>query len=383
MSPPSHDPALRAVATVDLDAIAANVAALRRHVDGRDLMAVVKADGYGHGIVASARAARRGGAGWLGVALLDEALQLRAAGDKGPVLSWLAVPGERYAEGILADVEVSAYSVEQLAEIAAAARSVGRPARVQLKVDSGLGRGGATPDVWAALLDASVAAQAAGQVEVTGIWSHLACSDEPEHPSVAAQQKVYAEALDHAVGAGLEPVHRHLANSGATLEIPDTWLTLVRPGIAVYGVSPFTDGHSPVPLQPAMTLEARLALVKQVPAGHGVSYGHTYVTDRATRLGLVPLGYGDGVPRHASNRGVVQIGAERCRIVGRVCMDQFVVDLGDVPAAPGDRVVLFGSGADGEPTALDWAVAADTIGYEIVTRIAARVPRRYVGGVDG
>jgi len=383
MSPHSHDTALRAVATVDLDAIAANVATLRGHVDGRGVMAVVKADGYGHGIVEAARAARRGGADWLGVALLDEALQLRAAGDTGPVLSWLAVPGERYADGILADVEVSAYGVDQLAEIGAAARSVGRRAHVQLKVDSGLGRGGATPQTWGALVDAAVAAQADGLVEITGVWSHLACSDEPDHPSVAAQQKVFGEALDHAVATGLKPTHRHLANSAATLAIPDTWHTLVRPGISVYGVSPFSDGHSPVPLRPAMTLEARLALVKQVPAGHGVSYGHTYVTDRPTRLGLVPLGYGDGVPRHASNRGEVQILGERCPVVGRVCMDQFVVDLGDVPASPGDRAVLFGSGSDGEPTAHDWAAAADTIGYEVVTRIAARVPRRYVGGVDG
>jgi len=371
----------RAEVVVDLDAIAANTAALRAHVGGLDLMAVVKADAYGHGILESARAARAGGAGWLGVALLDEALALRAAGDRGSILSWLAVPGERYGAALSADVEVSAYGVAQLDEICAAARSAGRRAAVQLKLDSGLGRGGAHPDAWPALVGAAKAAQDTGRIEVTGVWSHFACSDEPDHPSVKAQITAYEAGIAHAVDAGLEPAHLHFANSGALLAIPAAWFTMVRPGISLYGVSPFADGSSPVPLRPAMRLQARLAMVKRVRAGQGVSYGHSYTTTRETTLALVPLGYGDGIPRHASNRGPVHINGEVFAIAGRVCMDQFVVDIGDHTAKAGDLAVLIGDASRGEPTAHDWAAAADTIGYEVVTRIGSRVPRRYVGDV--
>jgi alanine racemase len=372
--------AVRAEAVVDLDAISTNTEALRRHVEGRDLMAVVKADGYGHGIAEAAAAARRGGAGWLGVALLDEALHLRNGGDSGPILSWLAVPGERYAEAILADVEVSAYTEDQLTEIASAARHTGRRARLQLKLDSGLGRGGAHPDQWPRLVDAAARLQAEGTVEVTGLWSHLACSDEPTHPSVAAQTATFKDGVRYAGDAGLEPRHLHLANSGGVLNLPDTWFTMVRPGIAVYGVSPMADGSSSVPLRAAMTLQATVALVKRVHAGQGVSYGHTYVTDHETTLALVPLGYGDGIPRHASGCGQALLGSRLFSVAGRVCMDQFVLDVADTPVRAGDRVVIFGEARRGEPTAHDWAQAAGTIGYEIVTRIGPRVPRRYVGG---
>lgn len=384
MTSPARDPlaaSVRAEAVVDLDAIAANAATLRAHVGGLDLMAVVKADGYGHGIVESGRAARAGGAGWLGVALLDEALTLRAAGDRGPILSWLAVPGENYRAALDAGVEVSAYSVSQLDEIRAAAASSGRRAAVQLKLDSGLGRGGAAADDWPALVEAARCAQDAGRVEVTGVWSHLACSDQPRHPSVTAQLAAYRAGVSHAFDAGLEPAHQHLANSGGVLAVPGSWFTMVRPGIALYGVSPFSDADSPVPLRPAMRLEARLAMVKRVHQGQGVSYGHTYTTVGETTLALVPLGYGDGIPRHASNRGPVHLGGRLFEVAGRVCMDQFVLDIGDLPAAPGDLAVLIGDPAEGEPSAADWAVACDTIGYEIVTRIGSRVPRRYVGEV--
>jgi alanine racemase len=369
----------RAEAVVDLDAISANTERLRAHAEGRDLMAVVKADGYGHGIEQAARAARRGGATWLGVAFLDEALRLRAAGDRGPILSWLAVPGEAYGEGIAADVELAAYTAGQLRDIADAARDLGVAAKVQLKLDSGLGRGGSHPDQWPQLVDEARSQEARGRVRVTGVWSHFACSDEPDHPSVAAQLETYKVGVDHATASGLEPEHLHLANSGGALAIPDSWFTMVRPGIAVYGISPFADGGSPVELTPAMTLRATLALVKRVHAGQGVSYGHTYVTDRETTLGLVPLGYGDGIPRAASNRAQVEIGGARSTVAGRVCMDQFVVDLGDRHAAAGDEVVVFGAGRGGEPTAHDWALASDSIGYEVVTRIGPRVPRVYVG----
>jgi len=372
----------RAEAVIDLDAIRDNVARLREHAGGRDLMAVVKADGYGHGIAESARAARDGGADWLGVAFLDEALGLRAGGDTGSILSWLAVPGERYTDAISAAVEVTAYSLGELDEIVAAARQLGARAAVQLKLDSGLGRGGAQPDDWPALVEAAVAAQASGAVEVTGIWSHLACSDEPGHVSIAAQTAQFEAGVGEAVTAGLEPRHLHLANSGGALASPQTWFTMVRPGIAIYGVSPFADGGSPIPLAPAMTLRSRVALVKRVQADSGVSYGHTYVTSRETTLALIPVGYGDGIPRHASGRGPVLLSGRRYVVAGRVCMDQLVVDIGDAPAAAGDAVVLFGRPDEGEPTAHDWAQAADTIGYEIVTRLGSRVPRTYVGGAS-
>lgn len=386
MTSPAAVPALhelsarpRAEAVIDLEAISANVAALCRHVEGRDLMAVVKADAYGHGIERAAQAARRGGAGWLGVALLDEALALRAAGDSQPILSWLAVPGERYDAGIEACIDLSAYTEPQLSDIAAAARLTGKRARVQLKIDSGLGRGGAHPDDWPRLVEAAGSLQQAGAIEVTGVWSHLACSDEPEHPSIAAQVTQFEAGVDVAVGAGLEPQHRHLANSAAVLSTPNSWFTMVRPGIAIYGVSPYADGHSPVPLRPAMTLRATVALVKHVHAGQGVSYGHTWVAESDTTLALVPLGYGDGLPRHASSRGPVAINGQRLTVTGRVCMDQFVVDIGSLSVRSGDEVVLFGDARQGEPTVYEWADAADTIGYEIVTRIGPRVPRRYVG----
>ncbi len=381
VSPAARRRGTRAEAIVDLDAISGNVAALKRHVENRTLMAVVKADGYGHGIAESARAARDGGADWLGVALLDEALTLRAAGDTGPILSWLAVPGERYDAGIDAGVELAAYSPEQLAAIAAAATVRGHRAKVQLKVDSGLGRGGAHPDGWPALVEQAARMQRANRIEVTGIWSHLARSDEPGHDSIQGQVDALRMAIDRVKDAGLEPENLHLANSGGVLASPSTWFTMVRPGIAIYGVSPFSDGHSPVALGPAMTLTASLAMVKRVGAGQGVSYGHTYVTDRETVLALVPVGYGDGVPRHGSNRGPVSLGGRRFTVAGNVCMDQFVVDVGgSSTAAAGDRVVLFGSADRGEPTVHDWATAVDTIGYEIVTRVGSRVPRRYVGG---
>jgi alanine racemase len=366
----------RAEAVIDRASIRANVAALRAYVGDRDVMAVVKADGYGHGLAESARAARDGGATWVGVALLDEALALRAAGDTGPLLSWLAVPGERYDAAVAAGVQVTAYGVDQLREIAAVA-TARHVAGVQLKVDTGLSRGGAGVEDWPRLVATAAGLERSGRIEVTGVWSHLAVGEDPQHPSSKSQLAAFEDALAAARDAGLQPRHVHLANSGATLANPDTWYTMVRPGLAIYGLSPL-PGAGPVPLRPAMTLRASLAMVKDLPAGAGISYGHTYVTERGMRVGLLPLGYGDGIPRHASNTAAVGVAGVRRPVVGVVCMDQFVVDLGEATASPGDEVIVFGDGSDGSPTASDWAAAADTINYEIVTRIGSRVPRRYV-----
>ncbi|HEX4700006.1 MAG TPA: alanine racemase [Actinomycetes bacterium] len=369
-----------AVARVDLGAIRSNVAALAGGTSA-EVMAVVKADGYGHGLVPSARAAVEGGATWLGTALLDEALALRAAGLTEPrVLAWLMGPGEAWAEALHADVDVSVNAEWALAEVAAAARDTGVTARVHLKVDSGLNRGGAAAADWPDLVVAARKAEAEGVVRVVGLWSHFAYADAPGHPTIARQADVFRDAVAHAESAGIDPEVRHLANSAATLTAPDQHFDLVRPGIAVYGLSPVPHVAGPAHygLLPAMTLAADVVLVKRVPAGSGVSYGHTYTTDRETTLGLVPLGYADGVPRNASNLGPVLAAGRTRTVAGRVCMDQLVLDLGDDPAAAGDEVVLFGTGEDGGPTAQDWAAATGTISYEIVTRIGPRVPREYL-----
>lgn len=367
----------RAEIVIELPAIRHNVRALREHT-GVDVMTVVKADGYGHGILPAGRAAREAGASWLGVATIDEALVLREGGDTGRVLCWLGVPGEDYASAIAADVDVTAYTVGELKEVAAGVRAAGRPARLQLKVDTGLTRGGATAADWPAVVGEARAGEERGDWAVTGIWSHFACSDEPDHPANDAQERAFRDALAVAETAGLRPEVRHLSNSAAAILRPSARYDLVRCGIASYGLDP-APGHTPdLGLRPAMTARARLALTKDIAAGDGVSYGHAWHADRATRVGLVPVGYGDGVPRHAGNRAQVLVGGSRCPVRGRVCMDQVVVELDGPAAVEGDDVVLFGTGRLGEPTAQDWAEWCDTISYEIVTRIGGRFARRYL-----
>lgn len=362
---------------VDLDAIRHNVEVLCAGTTA-EVMAVVKGDGYGHGMVPSARAALAGGATWLGVATLGEGLALRRAGFEVPVMAWLHSPGQPLHRGVEAGLDLGAGSLELLGELVRAAGQAGRPARVHLKIDTGLARGGATMAEWPALLEAAAKAQADGSLEVVGIWSHLVYADVPGHETTDRQLAVFAEALATAERFGVTPRYRHIANSAATLTRPDTHYDLVRPGLAVYGLSPVAG--ETFGLRPAMTARARVALTKRVPAGQGVSYGHTYVTERETTLALVPLGYADGVPRHGSNIGPVQLGGKRRTIAGRVCMDQIMVDVGDDPVAAGDVATLFGPGDDGGPTATDWADAIGTINYEIVSRFGStRVPRVYDG----
>ncbi|MCW2699738.1 MAG: alanine racemase [Blastococcus sp.] len=370
--------AARAEVVVDLDAIAANTAVLRERV-GRPLMAVVKADGYGHGLLPAARAVLAGGADALGVAVLEEGLALRAAGITAPVLAWLHTPGTDYAAALTADIEVSVSAEWALEEVVAAARATGRTARVQLFADTGLSREGATPADWPSLVAAAARAEADGDISVVGLWSHMAYADAPTHPTIGSQVRVFDEAVTLARAAGLTDARRHLANSAATLALPDTWYDLVRPGVALYGLDPLGGDAATHGLRPAMTVRATVALTKRVPAGVGVSYGHTYVAETETTLALVPVGYADGVPRAAGNRAPVLAGGAQRRIAGRVCMDQFVLDVGDAAVRPGDEVVLWGAGDRGEPTAQAWADAVDTIHYELVTRIGGRFTRRYVG----
>ena len=373
-------------AVVDLDAIRHNVRILSAHAPSAAVMAVVKADGYGHGLLPAARAALDGGATWLATAQVSEALALRAAGITAPVLTWLYAPGAPLARVITAGIDVSVPASWAMEEVLAAVASTGRTARIHLAVDTGLGRGGVFVRDFPALVARALAAQASGAVEVVGVWSHLARADEVGHPSIRAQRLLFEDALRILERAGAHLEVRHLAASAAVLTDPSLHYDLVRPGIAVYGLSPIPDRatSAQLGLRPAMRLEATLSMVKAAPEGQGVSYGHDYITPRPTHLGVVPLGYADGIPRHASNAGPLQVGGRRFTVAGRICMDQFVVDLGAEPGPDGatqagDVAVLFGTGDDGEPTAQDWADAAGTISYEIVTRLGPRVPRVYLG----
>jgi alanine racemase len=361
-------------AFIDLTAVTRNVEAMRAIVGDVTTMAVVKANGYGHGAVPVARAALEGGADWLGVVDLDEAVELRAAGVGAPVFAWLHDPAADFDVAVEHGIDIGVSYLDQLERAAAAS---GRPS-VHLKVDTGLGRNGVAPGDWAAVFAAAAAHERAGRVVIRGLWTHLAGADDER------QLRSFDEATAAAAAAGLEPEFFHVGATGAALRDPASRFDLVRLGIGLYGISPFT-GSDPddtdaaaLGLTPAMTLTAAVVSAKRVAAGTGVSYGHDYVTARETTLALVPLGYADGVPRHASSRGPVSINGTTYRVAGRVAMDQFVVDVGDDAVAVGDRAVLFGDPATGVPSVDDWAQAADTINYEIVTRIGARVKRVYL-----
>ncbi|WP_043537004.1 alanine racemase [Saccharomonospora cyanea] len=365
----------RAEVVVDLTAVRHNVRLLsaRAAASGAETMAVVKADAYGHGAVQVARAALDAGATWLGVAALDEALALRQAGFATRMLSWLDTPDVDYAPAVRHDIDVSVSSAGELTRVADAAARVGRRARVHLKIDTGLSRNGCTAELWPALVKAAAAEE---NVEVVGMWSHLACADEPDHPSIDAQAERFATAYDVARDAGLSPL-RHLANSAATLTRPDLHFDLVRPGIAIYGLNPVPQQED---LRPAMTFRSSVVLTKRISAGESVSYGQTWTASRDTTLALVPVGYADGVPRTLSGRMSVWLDGTRRPVAGRVCMDQLVVDCGDDEPELGTEVVLFGTGEGGMPTATEWADTIGTIDYEIVTGMyRPRVSRRYVG----
>jgi alanine racemase len=366
-------------ALVDLDAIRDNVATLARQVAPAQAMAVVKADAYGHGALPVARAALAGGAAWLGVADLTEAVALREAGIDAPVLAWLHDPDAAFADAVERDVDLGVSSIEQLTAIADAAASAGSRARVHLKIDTGLSRNGVAPEAWGDAVTAAARLEREGVVKVRGIFSHLANTSPDED---AAQLSAFETALAAASAAGLAPEVRHIASTAGALRLPESRYDLVRLGIGCYGIAPFGDGTTAAELglRPAMTLRGRVAAVRRIDVGTGASYGHIWRAERMTTLALVPLGYADGVPRQASGRAEVWLAGARRPVVGRIAMDQFLVDVGDDDVAVGDEVVLFGDPSTGAPSADDWGDAADTIGYEIVTRIGPRVPRTYIGG---
>ena len=362
-------------AVVDLRAIEDNIRLLAGRVAPAEVMAVVKANAYGHGAVACARAALAGGATRLGVADLDEALELRDAGIDAPILAWLHDPDADFERAVAAGVEIGVSSADQLERAAAAAR----PARVHLKIDTGLSRNGVPESEWHEVLVRAAELQRAGAITVVGVFSHFANTSREVD---AAQLAAFERALAEAERAGLQPEVRHIASSEQAIRDPRSRYDVVRIGIGTYGLTPFGDGTTAADLglTPAMTLRTRVAAVRRVDAGAGASYAHIWHAEHPTGLALVPLGYADGIPRHASGGGAeVLIGGRRRPVVGRIAMDQFVVDVGDDAISVGDEVVVFGDPATGAPTADEWAAASGTIGYEIVTRIGPRVGRTYVG----
>jgi len=364
-----------AEAFVDLDAIAHNTTLLTKAAGGASVMAVVKADGFGHGAVPVARTALDHGASWLGVTSRAEALALRAAGVSAPTLLWMYPPSEPFVDLLRAQVDISVGAVTALEAVAEAADRTGLVAQVHLKSDTGLSRNGATPDEWPQLLAWARKFELAGLLRIRGVWSHLANAESPGDAGLEQQLRAFDVARRAATAARIEPPIVHLANSAAALQLPQTRHDLVRIGIALYGIEP-VPGRT-FGLRPALTVQAQILLTKRVAAGTGVSYGPDFVTDRETTLALVPLGFADGVPRQAAGRASVAIHGVRCPVVGRVAMDQIVVDVGELRTRAGDIAVMFGPGTNGEPTAAEWAQWAGTNPHDILTGIGARLPRRY------
>ncbi|MDV6263382.1 alanine racemase [Rhodococcus yunnanensis] len=373
-----------AVASVDLGAVGHNVRVLQQFAGEAAVMAVLKADGYNHGAIEVAHAAVAAGVQEIGVTTIGEALELRAAGIGVPVLAWLHRTDSDYDAAITAQVGIGVSTAAQLDAVVAAARRVGRAADLSLKIDTGLNRNGVAEADLDVVLDATAAAVAEGAVRLVGMFSHLACSDEPSHPANDAQAERLRDAVSRASRRGTPPAVVHLSNSAATLTRPDLCFDMVRPGIALYGLSPVPDLGT-FGLRPVMTLSAQVANIKKVSKGESVSYGYTWTAPADTVVALIALGYADGVVRRLSGRFEVTIAGRRFPSVGRVCMDQFVVDLGGDGSgvAVGDEALLFGPGARGEAHAQDWADALDTISYEVVTGIRGRVRRQFVGARSG
>jgi alanine racemase len=353
----------RPTLTIDHDALAANVRLFARRTSA-DLMAVVKADGFGHGAETLARVALANGATRLGVTSLDEAFALRSAGIAAPVLSWLNPVDADFAGAAAQRIEVAVPSLEHLAALAPGTD-------VHLQLDAGMARDGASPQVFARLCRAAAQAERRGRIQVVGVMGHLGCADDRDDPCNTLGRERFAWAVGIARANGLRPRLRHLAATAATLTDARTHHTMVRVGAGLVGIDP----SGTTPLHPAMTLTAPVVGIRDVPAGTYVGYGHAHETSRATRLALLPLGYADGLPRPASDRAEVQLGGRRCPVVGRISMDQVVVDIGDLPVGVGASAVVFGPGSAGEPTVADWADWAGTLPHEIVTGLGARLHR--------
>jgi len=369
----------RASAEINLSAIADNLKLIKGKTNAQ-LLAVVKADAYGHGLIQVGKAAEAAGANWLGTALLEEGIALRNSGIKVPIISWLTPLGEDFKTAINLDIDLSISSIELLTEVTSAGKVVKKIPRVHIEVDTGMSRGGVGDD-WNLLLTELSKAVKANEINIIGIWSHFARADEPGQAMNQEQLNTFEDRIKSASDVGIKPEFIHIANSAAALTNNGAHKNIIRWGIGLYGLSPdinnLGDSKS-LKLKPAMRLKAKLHLVKAVKAGVSVGYGGTAITKSDTKLGVVTLGYADGVPRNANNLAGVFVDGKRAPLIGRVSMDQFVVDLGiNSSAKTGDEVIVFGDGSSGEYTADEWAKASGTINYEIVTRIGSRVPRIY------
>jgi alanine racemase len=373
MSP--DGPPFAPVATVDLDAIRRNAGwLLGRCAPGTMLLAAVKADAYGHGAVPVARALARDGVGWFGVATADEATELRDGGVAGRVLVFGPLRGDALARARSADADLTVCDEDDVAAAAATA-DADRPARVHLKVDTGMGRLGLPPERTVALADRIAAT---GTLRLEGVWTHLARADEPSDDATDRQLAAFRDALDALEAAGHQPTLRHAANSAGTIAHPGTHFDLIRPGISLYGYPPGPElADDASELEPALTLDAPVVFVKRVAAGAAVSYGHRWRAPSATTIATVRIGYADGYPRALTNLGEVVVRDRRCRVVGTVCMDQTMIDVGDLEVTVGDRATLLGPAG---PRADAMAERIGTIPYELLTRLSARIERRWTGG---
>jgi alanine racemase len=369
----------RARAEVNLAAIAGNLKFVKGKTKSQ-VLAVVKADAYGHGLVAVAKAAEEAGADWLGTALLEEAISLRNGGITKPIIAWLTPQGEDFKTAVNLDIDLSISSVELLSEIAAAGKAISKVPRVHIELDTGMSRGGFGDELETVISE--IASQVkSGAVKVIGIWSHFARADEPDSAMNQSQLYRFNTRVEQLKNAGISSEYLHLANSAASLANPDAHKNIIRWGIGLYGLSPDVNNmgsSSDLGIKSAMKLFSKLQLVKAVKAGQSVGYGSTATTKVDTKLGVVTMGYADGIPRNASDLAGVFVAGKRAALIGRVSMDQFVVDLGaNSLAKTGDEVIVFGDGSGGEYTIDEWAKACGTINYEIVTRIGTRVPRIY------
>lgn len=365
--------------TVDLDRLSHNLRSIRAHV-GVPVMGIVKANAYGHGLVPVALHLQSQGVDQLGVAFVEEGIALRRAGVTAPVLVLGGIFGPQVAQFIAHDLEITVSSLDKLRQVEAAAAAMGRKAVIHLKIDTGMERIGVHSYSARPFIEAAVASK---WCVLKGIYSHLACSDDPSSPMTLQQVERFSEACGHIETLGAPMPLRHLANSGGVLHFPETWLDMVRPGIVLYGVQPDPASQRTIDVQPAMTLGSQVVYFKVVKAGNPVSYGATWRSDHDTRVVTVPIGYGDGLPRSLSSRGEVLIRGHRYPIVGRVCMDQFMVDIGQDSAWNEDEVVLIGAQGGQAIRAEDVATLAGTIPYEILVGLNDRIPREYRGGTTG
>ncbi len=369
----------RACAEIKLSAITQNLKLIKSRTPA-DVLAVVKADAYGHGLIPVSKALEEAGADWFGTALLEEAINLRKAGILKPIISWLTPLGEDFKSAIDLDIDLGIPSIDLLDEVIKAATLTGKTVRIHLEIDTGMSRGGALSE-WDQLIKSVLAGVNLNQLKVIGIWSHFARADEPDELMNQEQLSLFEEKVNQAKAAGIDAQFIHIANSAALFTNKSSHKNIIRSGIALFGLSPDVKtigDSSSLDLKPAMKLKAKLNLVKEVKAGSSVGYGGTAVLKSDTKLGVVALGYADGIPRSTNNLAGVFVDKKRAPIIGRVSMDQFVVDLGITSTAKtGDEVIVFGDGSSGEYTVDEWAKAANTINYEIITRIGPRVPRIY------